>query len=337
MPLAILYRNFWALVFGGFAARFLTVPLSYVLAPHRPSFSLAHVRELLNFSKWLFVNNFLTMIDTSVMTMTLGRLNGPRDLGLFQVSLDLAAIPASEIAAPIRAPMYAGYARVATDLPALREQVISGFALLLMVLLPMSVGIAVTSDYAAHVALGEKWADAGPIVLLCAFYALFDAIGHFTGNVYIVRDAQRTYVAIMALSLVLRVMLVVPAAMTGGVRAAAAMAMVSAMANAFLWFVWLRRLIHITWTDLARVTWRGLAAAALMAACVTTAEALWPRAPAIPTMILQWASLIALGATVHVGTQWLLWSIMGRPLGPEAHVLRTISPYLARVGLAPRV
>ena len=122
VAIAIIYRNYWALVFGGFAAQFLLVPLSYVLRPYRPAFSLASARALLNFSKWLFVNNVLTMLDVSLMTLTLGRLNGVRDVGLYQVSYDLAAVPASEVAAPIRGPMYAGYARVADDLPALRNR-----------------------------------------------------------------------------------------------------------------------------------------------------------------------------------------------------------------------
>ena len=86
VAIAVIYRNYWALVFGGFAAQLLLVPLSYVLAPYRPAFSLRSVWPLLHFSKWLFVNNFLTMLDVSLMTLTLGRLNGVRDLGLYQVS-----------------------------------------------------------------------------------------------------------------------------------------------------------------------------------------------------------------------------------------------------------
>jgi O-antigen/teichoic acid export membrane protein len=331
--IAIVYRNYWALVFGGFAAQFIMVPLSYMFAPYRPAFSLSSARALLNFSKWLFVNNFLTMLDVSLMTLTLGRLNGVRDLGLYQVSYDLAAVPASEVAAPIRGPMYAGYARVADNLPALRDQVLAGFALLVMVTLPMSIGIAVTSDYVVHVALGAQWADATPIVALCAFYTLFDAIGHFTGGIYIVRHAQRLYVTIMAVSLLLRLALVIPGAIFGGVLGAVTGVMLSALANAILWFAFLRPLVQIDWMDLARVTWRSAAAASVMAACVVGAQMLWPRSDAPTVMALQWALLCGFGAVVHIGCQLLLWREAGKPAGPERHALDMVPGLLARVGL----
>jgi len=333
VAIAIIYRNYWALVFGGFAAQFLTVPLSYAFAPYRPAFSLASARALLSFSKWLFVNNALTMLDVSLMTLTLGRLNGVRDVGLYQVSYDLAALPASEVAAPIRGPMYAGYARVADDPPALRQQVLTGFALLVMVVLPMSIGIATTSDYVVHVALGAQWTDAAPIVTLCALYTLFDAIGHFTGGIYIARHAQRPYVAIMAVSLLIRVLLVVPAAMLGGVLAAVAAIAVSALINAVLWFAYLRRLILVGWSDLAHVTWRSGAATAVMAACVISAQMLWPRSDALTAMILQWAVLCGAGAVVHIGCQLLLWRAAGMPAGPEMQVVGMLPALLARVGL----
>jgi lipopolysaccharide exporter len=336
VPIAIIYRNYWALVFGGFAARFLTIPLSYVIAPYRPAFSLRNVRELFSFSKWLFVNNILTMVDNSVMTMTLGRLDGARELGLYQVSLDLGALPASEVAAPIRGPMYAGYARLAGDLPALRDQIVDGFALLLMVVLPMSIGIAVTANYAVHVALGDKWADAVPIVAFCSLYALFDALGHFTGNVYIVRNAQRPYVGIMAAGLALRVMMVVPAAIYGGVLGAVAAIALSALINAVAWFAFMRRLIHIGWSDLAHGCWRSFAATMVMAATVLAAQTMWPRSGSPATMMLQWVLLSVLGAAAHIGCQVLLWRAAGRPAGPEARVLGTVPALLARVGWRSR-
>jgi lipopolysaccharide exporter len=334
MPIAIMYRSYWALVFGGFAARFLTIPLSYAFAPYRPAFSLVHVRELLHFSKWLFVNNMLTMVDNSLMTMTLGRLYGPREVGLYQVSLDLGAMPASEIAAPIRGPMYAGYARIADDVAALREHVLSGFALLVMIVLPMSAGIAATSDFVAHVALGAKWTDAGPIVTWSALYALFDAIGHFTGNVYIVRHAQRPYVVIMAVALIIRIMLVVPAALYGGVHAAVAWLAISALINAFLWFAWLRPLIHGTWGDFCRATWRSVAATGIMVTCVAAAQLIWPREQALPAMMLQWAILCGLGAVVHIGMQLLLWQVAGRPSGPEMQIMGAVASFYRRFGPA---
>jgi O-antigen/teichoic acid export membrane protein len=339
IPLAFLLRDYWALVWGGVAARLLAVPLSYVLAPHRPGVSLHGFAALFGFSKWLFLNNVLTMLDGAMMTMVLGRFSDVRAVGLYQVSNDLAAMPASEVAAPIRAPMYAGYARVADDIAALRGQVLSGLGFLVMIIVPMSVGIAATAPDAVAVALGARWAGAAPVVALCALAALFDAIGHFTGNVYLVRGAQRPYVGIMALCLALRLALVVPAALLGGLVPAVAMLALTALANALLWFARMRPLLGVGWGAYAAVTWRSFAAAAAMAAVVLGLRAAWPEAGAGAeavagegegAMALHWAALCAAGACVHVGVQGVLWGLAARPPGPETRLLGLLRGRLRR-------
>ncbi len=339
LPLALLWRDYWALVVGGAVARIVAIPLSHILAPHKPRLSLRHAGGMIGFSKWLLVNNVLTMAENFVMPMSLGRTGNLRELGLYQVSYDLAALPASEIAAPIRRPLHAGYARVADDLAALRQQVLTGFGFLVMVMVPMSAGIAATAPYVVAVALGPQWTDAAPALALGAICALFDALGHFSGGIYMVRNAQRPYVGIMALCLALRLALVIPAVMWGGLNAGMAMMALSAIINATAWFHRLRPLLGMTWRDVARPTWRSFAAAAIMAAAVTAASLVWPESDAATIRIVQWIALSAWGAAVHIAAQYTLWVASGRPEGPEsaliARVLTRLRPW-RRTAVLPR-
>jgi lipopolysaccharide exporter len=57
VPLAIILRNYWALVIGMLIGQLASVALSYIMCGYRPSFSLAVWRELMRFSKWLLMNN----------------------------------------------------------------------------------------------------------------------------------------------------------------------------------------------------------------------------------------------------------------------------------------
>ena len=319
LPLALIYRNYWALVLGGAAAKLLAIPLSYVVAPHRPGFSLRAAGGMIRFSKWLLVNNVLTMIDNFLMPAVLGHTGGVRTVGIYQVSYDLAALPASEVAAPVRRPMHAGYARVAEDLPALTRQVLDGLGFLAMLIVPMSAGISVTAQYAVYVALGPQWTEATPVVALAAIYTLFDALGHFTGGIYMVRHAQRPYVAIMAACLALRLALVVPAALYGGLVAAAAMMAATAVLNAAMWFWHLCSLLGIGWRRIVATIWRSFAAAGVMMLAVAAAEYAWPLQDSFA--LVQWLALSALGAAVHAAVQLSLWAIQGRPPGPEAALL----------------
>ncbi len=328
LPLVFIYHNYWALVLGGVVARVVMVPLSYVIAPARPGLSLRGIGEMFNFSKLLLLTNVLTMADASLMTMTLGRLGTLREVGLYQVSNELASLPASEIAAPIRGPMYAGLARVAEDARLLRYQLLSGLGFLVMIIVPMSAGIAVTAPWVVHVALGPQWVDATPVLALATVCALFDAIGHASGAAYLVRHAQAPYVRIMAGCLALRLALVLPAAMLGGLVWAVGMMALTAIVAAFLWYHRLRRWIGVSWGDLLRPVWRSFTAAAVMVAALLLVQLLWPRMSQPLAMALQWAALCALGATIHIGTQILLWRWSAAADGPEAQLLRKLVPRL---------
>jgi O-antigen/teichoic acid export membrane protein len=329
LPLAFMFHNYWALVLGGLAGRFVAIPLSYLIAPSLPRLTFRHVPALLNFSKWLLLNNVLTMADNFMMPMTLGRAGSVRDIGLFQVSYDLAALPASEIAAPIRRPMHAGYARLAEDLPALRAQVLDGLGLVVLLIVPLSVGIAATAARSVPVVLGPQWLAATPALMFAALYTLFDAIGHFSGGIYMVLNAQRRYVTIMAACLAVRLALVIPAALYGGLPAAMAMMAATAVLNAYLWFAALRPLLRVTWVCLLGVVWRSFAAAAVMAGVVSLASRFAPIPTAMPPMIVVLLALCALGAITHISTQFLLWRLQGRPESPESAILRRARATLA--------
>ncbi len=76
------------------------MPLSYFMHPYRPRPSLAALRELFGFSKWLLITNMLSMVNDYMMVFLLGRIGGAPAVGLYQVAGEVAALPASEIATP---------------------------------------------------------------------------------------------------------------------------------------------------------------------------------------------------------------------------------------------
>jgi lipopolysaccharide exporter len=321
IPAAIVLRNYWALVLGAFAGRFITIPLSYAMHPFRPRFSLRAFGDLFDFSKWLFVTNLLTMVDSYLMTLLLGRTAGAAAVGTFQVANQIASLPASEVAAPVRRPIYAGYARVKDDLQALRAQIVQGFGFLMLLVIPMSVGLAAACELVQRLGLGAKWADAAPIVALCAFYALFDAIGQFTHNIYLVREEQKRFVRIMAGNILLRIVLVILAAIYGGVVWAVGALAATALVNAVMWFARLLPLVGLRAAEPLSVVWRSFAAAGVMAVAVRLAIGLWPAEHAIGPLLLQTVLICGGGAVVHVTVQTLLWLACGRPEGPERHLL----------------
>jgi len=332
IPAALILHNAWAVVIGTIAPKIAQVPASYVMHPYRPRPSLKAGGELLGFSKWLFATNVLTLANDYLITILIGRIGGAGSVGLFRTAEQIGILPVSEVAAPIRGPMYSGYAKVLHDRERLCRYVIDGLALTLMIVVPLSVGIALTAGLIEQVALGAEWAGAAPFIQICAFYALFQGIGEFTHNLYIVKDRQRRFVEIMTATVLLRVGLVVWAGFAYGALWAAAMFAITSFLSSAIWFGQLTTLIGLSLTKMFAAVWRTLTAAATMSAGVLYFMAIWPYGRTPPGRALELLLAVIVGGSLYLGPLLALWSLSGRTPGPEDHAVQALVRLGQRLG-----
>ncbi len=328
LALALALQNYWCLVLGNLAARLFTVPYSYWLAPHAPRLCLRHWRELLHFSKWMVVVNACQVVEAQLANFSLGRFVGTRALGMWGVSYQLAAVPVTELAVPVRAPIFAGYAQVQHDPALLRAHYLAGFGLLAAAVVPLSVGMALVAPQLERLALGPNWAGAAPLIAICALYALIECLAHFTGSIFYIRDAQdrlaRVYVVLMAI----RLAVVVPGAMLFGIWGVGAGMLATSLLGCLVWHWRTAAMLEMDRAAPAREIWRPLAAASIMAAVLLPIQLALPADGGALLLLGQLALLAALGAALHVGAQLLLWRLAGAPEAAERRLLE-----LARAGL----
>ncbi len=333
IPAAAILHNAWAVVLGTIVPKLVQVPASYIMHPYRPRLSFRAGGELLGFSKWLFATNILSLANQYLIVILIGRIGGAGQVGLFRTAEQIGILPVSEVAAPIRGPMYAGYAKVLHDRERLCSHVVDGLSLTLMIITPLSVGIALVAKLVEEVALGAEWAGAAAFIQVCAFYALFEGIGEFTHNLYVVKDRQRRFVAIMALTVVIRVALVVWAGFAYGVLWAAIMFALTSFFGSVIWFTQLTVMIHLSIRRVVRAVWRTVMATAIMAAGVYYFLSIWPYGATTPGRSIELVFAIAIGGILYIGPLLGLWVLGGRPAGPEAHAAKAIPQLLARLGL----
>ena len=333
IPAAIILHNAWAVVLGTIAPKVVQVPVSYFMHPYRPRISFRAGGELLSFSKWLFATNILSLANQYLIVILIGRIGGAGQVGLFRTAEQVGILPVSEVAAPIRGPMYAGYAKVMHDKERLRSHVVDGLSLTLMIITPLSVGIALTAKLIEQVALGAEWAGAAIFIQVCAFYALFEGIGEFTHNLYVVMDRQRRFVAIMGLTVAIRVALVVWAGFTYGVLAAAVAFAVTSFFGSAIWFGQLTVMIGLSIRRTVAAIWRIGAAAGFMSAGVLYFMHVWPNDESTPGRVAELILAVSIGGVLYAGPLLLLWIACGRPAGPEAHAAKAIPQLLARIGI----
>ncbi len=333
VPAAFFFHSYWALIAGIAATRLSTAAASYVVSDYRPRLSIAGWRDLFDFSKWLLVSNVQWMIDANIMTFMTGYVAGAESIGLYQVANQVASLPASEVAAPIRQPMYAGLSRAAEDMTELRRQTLDGLFMTLALVTPMSIGISLMASPIVDLFFGWKWTAAIPLVHLCALYALFDSVGHFTHNVYIVTHRQRRFVGVFTAMLAVRIPAIVLGAMYYGVVGATAALVATSVFNMVLWSVNIFPLVGISFRDIALGTWRTLFGVLVMAAVVIWLSDLWPEPSGLPAGVLRCAVICAAGAITHIGVQLTAWRLCGEPPGAERHILKSARVIAVRLGL----
>lgn len=334
LPLAFWLRNYWALVLAMPIGQLLVLPLSYRLAPYRPRLSLAAWRDLFSFSKWLFLGNIAGLVDAQAMVFITGRTQGVASVGLYQVAYQIAALPISEIAAPIRQAVYAGFARVWHDLGALRRQFLDGLAMQALVILPLSVGVALTAHEVTLLFLGERWLALTPLMPLVALFALCDGTAHYTNNVFLALNRQALLVAAAFVAVAVRVAATTYGAVEHGLVGAAWAMLVTSVMNAVVWQAMAGRLMQLPASDLLRAVWRPCVAAGAMAAVVLAL----PHDLAARAGFVAWPVVVGLllkagiGALAFTGTVIVLWRIGGAPQdSAEAAVLRLAKGALDRL------
>jgi O-antigen/teichoic acid export membrane protein len=333
IPLAFVFRNYWALVAGMVAARALGVLLSYILQKFRPKFSLGGRTEIFHFTKWLMLGNVLAFVNTRAVDIMLGKISGPRELGIFNLAYEIASIPSSALIAPINRAIYPGYAKKADDLVVLRQSYLEVMSFVAALAMPAGVGLGAVATLLVPVVLGPKWLAATPVLIVLSLYGILLALKSNNHYVYLAVGKPRiaTYLAAA------QTLFLIPLIALGSARAGALGAALAYVGGQFFFspisMSVIRRVLGLNFVDWVRIFWRPLVSCTLMWICVRfLASLVDPVARDAGTLILPLIGCIAAGALVYTATSLALWLANSKPTGPESRaldLLRAKFPQLA--------
>lgn len=329
VPLAILWRDYWALVAGILTAAFVRVVLGYVMRPYRPALSLATWRDTMDFSKWLLSFNILGFIYRRADTFTIGKFAGTQALGLYTIAFEIANMATSELVIPVRRALLPGYSKLAGDRDSLRTTFLNVFALVIMIGVPLALGIGLVADPLVRVMLGAKWVESIPIVQVLAVYGLVSVIGTGTGPVYLALRRPHILTALLGGGCALMVpLLILGIREAGAVGAAIAVTIAaSAMVSADTYVI--TRLLKISAGRMMSAVWRTALAALAMIVVVLSLESAMPPSEAITWLTAKLLASVGAGAVTYIAVHLGLWRLSGSPDGAEMQVLTTARTVLA--------
>ncbi len=332
ITVAVIWRNYWALVAGSAMQRLLRLGMSYIMRPYRPQFTLVAWRGLAGFSMWTWMISMARLARDRIHVFIIGWLLGAGPLGLFVVAQDLGQMPGTELILPMGRAVYSAFAlarRGDGDGEAIWLRMIG---LISIMVFPAGVGLALVAEPLVRLMLGPQWAAAVPLLqfisIACAL-TLFDEISHMQFDAC---GLLRTDFAALCGTMVVRVTAAVVLVPLFGLWGAAASLLLAVAIEQLVYLAVKRRVLPFKFTLLLAQIWRpALATAGMAWAVAASGLARLPASVDAASLVWHLCAPAVLGAVVYASLVLLMWVIAGKPqAGPEAGMLATLTATLRR-------
>jgi lipopolysaccharide exporter len=327
LAVAFAWQSYWALVIGIAAGRIAGLVLSYTMHPYRPRLSLVEWRPLVSFSKWLLFTNVLGFFASKLDVFIIGRMFGAHQLGLYNLALEIGALPSTELSFPIQRAVFPGFAKLAHQPERLRSTFVDGIAVLMLLATPASIGIAVLAEPLILVTMGEKWRDAVPIVQIMSVFGIVRLFGANAGAILLAIGKPRVITTRTLVYVITMGPFVVGGILLAGLEGAAWGLTVASLLNVVITLYVTLPVIGVSVFRLLAAIWRVLVATAAMAAGLF---ALYLSGGGAAASIVQLIVGIPAGAAIFALAQLGLWWVCGRPAGAERIILTAGREVLAR-------
>jgi lipopolysaccharide exporter len=333
--LAVVLRNYWALIAGILAQRVLRVSASYVMHPYRPRLSLREWRHMLSYSLWTWAISSVGLLRSRSDSILVGRMLGTAPVGFYSVGAEIAALPTTELVLPLCRAAFSGFSAGRHEQHRPAEIYLRLIAVTTLLTLPAGMGISLLAGPMVALAFGAQWAAAAPVIAILAPAGTMTVLGSVSATLFQVHALLAGMFRIEILCLVLRVALLVALIPLGGLPGAALAVALSIVLEQALYARTAFRRFGVRAGALLGVTWRSLAATVVMAFVLYAAGLGWQDGAGVaPPKLL--AEGVLLGVIVYLAALSACWLAAGRPAGAERDVLALLHRLLpARKAVEP--
>jgi len=325
IPLAVVLRSYWALLAGSLAGTCLAVVLSYVLHPYRPRPSMAAFGELMAFSKWLILTSVLDFFYSRVADLIVGRWAGSAALGSLTLARDLARAPNRELAASIHRAVFPGYVKLAVDRALLRRGYLKVTSVLILVIMPASIGLSLLADPLVLILLGPKWMDVIPLLQIVSINGMLAVLLSTAHYVTLAVGMSRSTSLVMGAHACVSIPLMLWWVPRYGALGATLATLTASTVTAPLYVRLLGRAIAFGRHELLEILWRPAAGSLLMIGAVLCIKAWWAVPSSSSGQIGYVAFASGAGALVYTVTRLVTWWPRRDPESAETWMLDRVA------------
>jgi O-antigen/teichoic acid export membrane protein len=307
--LAFILRNVWALVWGGLAANFVRLFMSYILHPYRPHVRLnkGEFKELFGFGKWVLGSSILVFIGAYIDDIFVGKMLGATALGFYQMAYRISSMPATEITYVIASVAFPAYSKVQDSQVMLQQAYFRIMRLTVAISIPMAVGIVFLAPEFINIFLGEKWISIVPAMRLLAVAALIKSVIS-TGSPLFIGSGYPNFEFYMQLIRALIIIIAIyPLTIYMGISGAALCVILSIAGMLIVWYPFSQNITKASWDNYANILWPPLFCSLFMAGGIYIATLYWN--PIQQPLILSMLTFIGIGMSsifIYIAGMYIL-------------------------------
>jgi O-antigen/teichoic acid export membrane protein len=337
VSIAIVFRNYWALILGMIASGLVSTGLSFVLAGKVPSISLKSFRRIFGLSGWMMASSVVNQVNWQSETFVAGAMFGQSTLGQTSVGGTFVNRIDEVSRAPLYRSLFSAFSLIQTDTPRLAQAYRSSQAFIVAVLLPIGVGLGATASLVVPLLLGPQWQLAVEMVAFCG-----PAVGLWSFTtaamplLLSLRQSRLLFIRDCAMAVV-RVVFLAAGAFAFGTVGFMSGILAGTIVMLGLNAGFVKNLIGFSIGSQVANCHRSLISAAVMyASTFALSNGVGADRPFVEQAIVT-GLVVCFGAVVYFAVHAALWISAGRPEGAESRIAGLLAQSVRRAARFLRV
>ncbi len=187
VPLAIILRNYWALLLGTFTSKVFHAVILTIWSKWKPRifYRFALFKEMFAFSAWTLLESISIWLTSYIGIFIIGKYLNEYYIGIYKTSISTVDGYMAIITAALTPVLFSGLSRYQNDEKKFKQTYYLFQRLTALFVLPMGIGIYVYRDFVTQILLGSQWGEASGFIGLWGLTSSFTIVlSNFASEVY---------------------------------------------------------------------------------------------------------------------------------------------------------
>lgn len=218
VPLAIMFRSYWALVAGTLARDLLNAVILTIKSAWKPKlqYSLAKLREMASFSLWTVIENISIWLTGYIGTFIVGNSLNSHYLGLYKTAMSTSGSYMGLITSATTPVLFSALSRCQDNDGDFNDVFFRFQRMVAMLVFPLGFGLFVYRELATWILLGKQWMEAADFIGMWSLTSAVTIVfSHYNSEIFRSKGKPKLSVLTQILHLVVLVPILVWSAKQG--------------------------------------------------------------------------------------------------------------------------